>query len=480
MILPFVTIGSKIFFCSLADRHRAYRSFFIVFLLSALVGYGSFGVLPFFIEPQPPEAGLNHKAWAFICAMTSIATISMSVISCLSDAFAMNSSKKNNTSYGLIRLWGTLGWGASSFVLAFINQSSRLPYLVPGLIMTIVLISLDIIIACIWPNRDDFKLNKSCSNVEVEDVVTVLSHHHQQEQQPRPTDDEGKTNANGANSSQYGATQSIGLSPSKTIQAQKQTSTNYQLDDEPLSDISSVSIQWMLFKEVAGKRRSIFRYMILFTISGALISLQWSYFFLYLEKLYTDDSAYISGLSMVGQSLLGELPFFLISDWIVRTLGRSHTLSVSISSIGLRYLLYQYLLPNASMYCVFLTEPFQGPNFGLFYVVMTEVGLDYSDCEEAIVSTVEKGIVENDAQQIQKLRQALRATMQSVMSACYEGLGLGIGSIIGGLVIDYYGFETLWLYSAITAMTLGLLNLLIDVFNLPVLVDKKPRIILKV
>lgn len=456
MILPFVTIGSKIFFCSLADRHRAYRSFFIAFLVAALIGYGSFGVLPFFIVPQPKERGLNHATWALICLMTSVATISMSVLGCLSDAFAMNSSKKRNTSYGFIRVWGTLGWGASSIVISFINQIESLPFLVPGILLLIGLIVLDIVVVTLWPYRNDFELDKSCSDIELDNVITVSSI------EARTTRDAGHE--------------------TKSVKAQGSNNYGSVVQGQPnrlLTDLSSISVQWILFKEVAKRRRSIFRFMILFTISGALISLQWSYFFPYLMEIHPKEFSSISGLSMVSQSMLGELPFFLLSKYVINILGRSHTLSISIVSIGFRYLLYEYLLPNSSMYFVLLSETFQGPNFGLFYVVMTDVGLDYSDCEEAIVSIVNKGIIPNNPEQIQKLRQALRATMQSLMSACYEGLGIGIGSIIGGLVIDYYGFSKLWFWAAVTAIVLGLTNWTIEVLGLPIFVDRRSQLVLR-
>lgn len=469
MVLPFVTIVAKIFFCSLADRHRAYRTFFVCFLTTALIGYGSFGVLPFFIVPQPKEQGLNHLTWILICLMTSIATISMGVISCLSDAFAMNSSRKNNSSYGLIRVWGTLGWGFSAIIISFINQTDKLPLLVPGLIMTIVLILVDIATAISWPNPDDFKLNKSGSNVDVEDVVSVLTRETKINSVQAKVSSEKHSEKRPSNS--------YGTYETNTIDAPSQPACD-MTDQAQLAGASDVMIQWLLFKEVAKRRRSLFRYMILFTISGALIALQWSYFFQYLNNIYHADFAFISGLSMVGQSFLGELPFFVLSKYIILNLGRSHTLSLSIASIGLRYFLYKYLLPNSNMYFVLLTETFQGPNFGLFYVVMTEVGLDYSDCEEAIVKIVEADLVANNPKEIEKLRQALRATMQSLMSACYEGLGVGIGSILGGLIIDNYGFDHLWIWAGITATTLGMANLLIEVSGLPILVDRRPSLVI--
>lgn len=466
MVLPFVTIVAKIFFCSLADRHRAYRTFFVCFLAAALFGYGSFGILPFFIVPQPKTQGLNLATWILICIMTSVATVSMGVISCLSDAFAMNSSKKNNSSYGFIRVWGTLGWGSSAILISFINQSDKLPFLVPGILTTIILISIDIITAIYWPNSDDFNLDKSASDMDVEDVVSVLA----KETRVRPL----KVKVPDESDNEKRPTNNYGTYDTNTADVQTQSAR----EQTQITNSSDVMIQWLLFREVAKRRRSLFRYMILFTISGALIALQWSYFFLYLDKIYHADFAFISGLSMVVQSILGELPFFILSECIISKLGRSHTLSLSIVSIGVRYFLYQYLLPISSMYFVFLTEIFQGPNFGLFYVVMTEVGLDYSDCEEAIIKIVEEGLVDNNQKQIEKLRQALRATMQSLMSACYEGLGVGIGSIIGGLIIDNHGFESLWIWAGITATTLGLANLLIEISGLPFFVDRRPSLVI--
>lgn len=458
MVLPFVTIVAKLFFCSLADRHRAYRTFFIYALIAALIGYGSFGILPFFIQPQPKNLGLNHITWALICLMTSVSTISMGVISCLSDAFAMNSSKKNNSSYGFIRLWGTLGWGASAFLIAFINQTDSLPILVPGLLLLIALIGFDIIAVILWPDKDDFKLNKSSCAINFEDIVgNSLDNHTPSDMHDQKVDQFAKN--------VYGSTESTG-------NFEIRNSHRGQTDQLQGRNISTVKIQWLLFKEIAQRRKSIFRYMILFTISGALISLQWSYFFLYLKNIYEADFTYISGLSMVGQSMLGELPFFVLSKQALDFLGRSHTLSVSIMSLGVRYLLYQFLLPNSSMYFVLLTETLQGPSFGLFYVVMTEVALDYSDCEDAIVKVANQGLIQSNPEQLEKLRQALRATMQSIMSACYEGLGLGVGAIVGGLVIDSYGFSDLWIWSSCLAIALGAINSLIELFDLSFL-DKK-------
>lgn len=440
MILPFITILAKIFFCSLADRHRAYRTYFVYFLISSLIGYGSFAILPSFVQAPAKESGLNHRTWIIICIMTSIATISMSVVACLSDTFAMSSAIKTKSSYGYIRVWGTIGWGLGSFVLTIINQYKKLPFLVPGLIMTVLLLASDALLAIFWRNDDDFELTQDDPSGTKRDCDLQAIQAPLQSRNGRDKQDQTSSSASSSS-------------------------------DLKNMDTSDVRLQWFLFKEIVRRRPSLYRYMTIFTISGALASVQWSYFFLFLEKIFTSNFEYISGLSMIGQSMLGELPFFILSDLIVRRLGRSYTLSLSIMSIGLRYILYEFLVPH-NMYFVMLTESLQGPSFGLFYVIMTEVGLEYSNCEGAITKVVEEGMIRNQPEEVQKLRQALRATMQSLMSACYEGLGMGIGSILGGLIIEYYGFRALWISLASIAFILGLLNLLIETFRLPILVDK--------
>lgn len=431
MILPFVTMASNVFVCSLADRHQAHRCLFLWFLVVALIGYGSYGILPFFVAPQLEERGLNIATWTMICIIATVSTIAMSVITCLSDALAMNSSIRRDTSFGKIRVWGTLGWGLGSLLLSFINQSTKLPLLVPGLIMTTVLILADVLAVAFWPNKNDFELERPSLATVCQDSMLDSG--------TAGCPGDGKDNSSDAS---Y-RSRSLSATPAQLLTSEKST-----------VDVSSSKIQWELFREVAKRRSSIFVYMGLFTLSGAIISVQWSYFFLFLKSIHPAEFAFVSGFAMTIDSVI-EVPFFLLSEQMIQILGRNHTLGFSFASMGARFLLYNYLLPNSSIYLVIIPELLQGPSFGLFYVVMTEVANEYSECEDAIAKVIKEGLVPDTADNIRRLRQSLRATMQSVVSACYEGLGLGLGSILGGLVIEYYGFANLWFYSALVSLSVG-------------------------
>lgn len=479
MWLPFMSMVAKPLFCSLADHYQAYRTFFIMFLGLALFGWGSFGVLPFFIEtPLEQQDGLNVQNWIIICIMTFAAYLSMSVLCCLSDAFAVNQAKKTGTSYGKIRVWGTIGWGVSAILVAYLNDIKQLPELVPGLLLTIFCLVLDFIIVVLWRDRSSFELDKpiadideaddcpsptskslaiphtnknnndktdsrpSIIDVSMKDVTLFASHDNSQlNQQDYPAHLLMANNKDLSCDSIKVISSSSSPLPNNMSNGQTITSVYGTINNNDYINqknqsannnsqqmtgqvnekkIITTRLQLLMLYMVINKRRSLIRFMILFTLAGLLMSMQWVYFFLYLEEIYKDNFTYISSLSMVGQSLLGELPFFIISQKIIDLIGRSNALSFSIATIAIRYLLYIYLLPYSSMYFVILVEALQGPSFGLFYVVMTDIGMDYSNCDDVILKLVDLHHIENNDQDIQTSRRALKATMQGLVSACFE------------------------------------------------------------
>lgn len=230
------------------------------------------------------------------------------------------------------------------------------------------------------------------------------------------------------------------------------------------SCVASLRIQILILGLIMKRRKSLIRFFILFVLSGFFMSMHWNYFFLYLDRIYHKQFEFISAFSMITQSLLGELPIFMLSRYFIDWFGQSHTLSISIISIGLRFILYAYFLPNVNMYFIAIADAFQGPNYGLFYVVMTEVGLEFSYCDNATIEKLAKmgELDPNDKSQVDGVRLALRSTIQSVAFACYEGIGVGLGSVIGGWLVASHGFETLWLLMAFGSVTVGMINLIVE------------------
>lgn len=116
-----------------------------------------------------------------------------------------------------------------------------------------------------------------------------------------------------------------------------------------------------------------------------------------------------TGLCLTVQSFLGEVPFFILSDKIVKYLGVSHSLSLTLLAFAVRYLSYGYLIKTGNVYYVLIVELTQGPTFGLFYVVMTALAQDFSLKTQMVLNDnfdEETAIVDkNDVKNVTKSEQ---------------------------------------------------------------------------
>ena len=167
-VLPFDDVFAKPFFCSLADRYNAHRLLLLLAISAAALGYGSLALLPL----------LNgHRlAWYVFCAGVMVANSAMGVTTSLTDAISMKevTSESSTTSYGSIRLFGTIGWGVFGLIAGAINDeqlfhklSITLPYLSPGVFMFIFVIGIDIIIIGKFLKKSGLELEPMSSNLEM-------------------------------------------------------------------------------------------------------------------------------------------------------------------------------------------------------------------------------------------------------------------------------------------------------------------------
>lgn len=129
----------------------------------------------------------------------------------------------------------------------------------------------------------------------------------------------------------------------------------------------------------------------------------------------------LQGLIMGVQCFGGELPFFFLSGWFIKKLGHVHAMSLVIGVFGIRYILY-YTVTNP---WVFLPiELMNGFTFGIFYATMTSY-----------------------ASHIAPL--GTEATMQGIVGAAFEGIGIAIGGFVGGAVFATVGGSKMFLFTGI-------------------------------
>lgn len=169
---------------------------------------------------------------------------------------------------------------------------------------------------------------------------------------------------------------------------------------------------------------------------GLSTGLQWNFLFWHLEDLATSQGCEmlqwiktIEGLVMGVQCFGGELPFFFLSGRILRKIGHIHAMSLVLFAFGVRFLIYSIL--TNPWWCL-PVELFQGFTFGLFYATMASYA--------SIVAP-----------------PGTEATVQGTVGAVFEGIGVSVGSLLGGVLFDkVHGATTFRIYGIVSLVLFGL------------------------
>lgn len=390
--LPFVALLAKPIFCSVADRYAAHHHLLLFFILMTLIGYGSLALYPFI-----PGFVANHKniVWILYCLSAFIGNTSMCVVNSIGDSLAINSCERKNQSYGEYRLWGPVGFGIFGAIWGMANEIPSLPKFTPGIITMAILLMLNIIVLAFWYDKDEFKMLK-------------------------------RRNSN--------SPAQINTSTYNSINAENGPCRTEECGDNISARI--IKSKYTYFFKLCTRHSSIFVYFFLFTFCGIMTAIHWQFFFRFLEQLLAKqknkDFSLVATLALPVQSLGGELVFFFLSGRIMEALGPSLTLTICLFSFSARYLAYAFIVPYVTIYWILFIELLQGPAFGLMYCVLTYQAKYYADCVDKIV---EESVLSSHNEQT--LQNSLHATLQGVLGAAFEGLGLGLGAIIGGLAFDF-------------------------------------------
>lgn len=154
MSIPLASIIIKPLFCSMADRYQKYQLSLILALLTLIIGYTPFIVIPFF-----PDFYLQHPrySWLVLVLGAHIGFGGLGVAWSLGDALTMNISQKTGTPYGRIRLTGTISWGIYGWLVGQINENPYLPKMVAGFALLHVSLIVEILFLALWP-KEDFEM----------------------------------------------------------------------------------------------------------------------------------------------------------------------------------------------------------------------------------------------------------------------------------------------------------------------------------
>lgn len=397
-----------------------------------LLGFGAYTILPFYPEFIEKNGRL---AWYYLVCATVVGQLGYGVVWSLGDACAANVAHKTGQSFGQIRLWGTVGWGVAGALVGSIGPHlPQLPEMVLGLLVFVISHVFEIIMLCCWSNsRANFEMGDQAqkqtfgSNEKKEKGEIVFTSEH-------------------------------------CVQSRlaKNVIVSQEMEPTRRKRIS----QWTIFKLVALRDKSIFKYLLIFTVIGALFNIHFSYFFLHLEKIAATQSELASGVdfsTLVGMCVvaqaIGETFCFVIAPWVISKLGRDGAISLNLVAYIFRYLGNGLGIALWSPFVAVLTESLQGINYGIFYFLITDTALHYAlQVDHVIPQIIQTHGANIDLSELVALRTSLRATMQGVFSGAFDGLGFGLGSIVAGSMLERYSYEQLWCQTALAAFVMFVLH----------------------
>ncbi|KAF6201647.1 hypothetical protein GE061_004040, partial [Apolygus lucorum] len=144
----------------------------------------------------------------------------------------------------------------------------------------------------------------------------------------------------------------------------------------------------------------------------------------------------LEGLVMGIQCFGGELPFFFLSGRILKKLGHVNCMTLVLFAFGVRFILYS-LLVNPWL-CIPI-EFLNGVTFGLFYATMASYA--------SIVAL-----------------PGTEATMQGLVGAVFEGVGVSLGSFIGGFMFDSFEGSFTFRVFGIAALVASVVHAIVQYF----------------
>lgn len=144
-ILPFLSFSLNPAFCRIANKTNSHHAWLIIFITSTLCAIGSLLLLlcvPHLISLiiAPILLIVAHPSMA--TAITLADSVTIKIVNQIKDPNhgCIKSSFKN------VRMWGIVGYGFFGFINGLLNQTRvGLPYLVPGLVMFILLMIVDLV-----------------------------------------------------------------------------------------------------------------------------------------------------------------------------------------------------------------------------------------------------------------------------------------------------------------------------------------------
>lgn len=153
---------------------------------------------------------------------------------------------------------------------------------------------------------------------------------------------------------------------------------------------------------------------------GVSTGLLWSFRIWYLDDI-GGEAGYsksrmklLQGLTYLVRGAVCEIPLMFVSGSILKKIGYKFSMTLSVLLLGVYLIVYSRLV---NPWMCLLAEPLAGAAFGLMYPTIAAYACSLAPRGTAV-------------------------TTQAVMAASYDGLGVGVGTIVSSYLYDKYGGRT--------------------------------------
>lgn len=463
MILPTLALFAKPTACSLADANGIHKQFLICALAVFGISYGSLGILAFLKDPN--DHANDRLAWYGMGLLMCCGYAASACIFCMNDALASNYARKHNKSYSMMRVWACVGWASGALLIMVIGDVPWLPFRVPGIIILSVAVTVDILFLSLWPYEEDFEMFHDGSTVEQRKLSIVGPNTMALMAQTRSR---GSISRDMLEKIRANRSKSVGNLPRMDGSLVMPTTIDLQKNqkEEKQKEYTNFQCQMILMKMIASAHKSFLRYIGLFTLFGLVQGMLWTYQLDYFKAAVARDDAefeFMSTLCMIAQSVFGEILINLVASQMVRMFGCNANMSLALVTLGLRCYFYGHILPHTGALSVVVAEALQGPSLGLYWILIVDVGSNYALMVPDFMPEMKRrGIVRDRAHEME-LSGCLRASMIGAMSSSMEGLGVALGSFLGGIISSSLGYNWMWDFCAIISISIGFVNIGWDV-----------------
>lgn len=525
MSFPFSSVIIKPLFCSLADKRQAHRMFLVWSLVVLIVGY-----LPFILVPFFPDFYSQHRrlAWYLLAASCFIGNNGLAVAWSIGDSLAVNVACKRGQSFSRYRLFGTVSWGIYGFIIGQINEYPGLPKFVPAFVILIVSVVIEILMILVW-NKQDFIMYDPEQEKELQDKSAMANGHDQQHPNSKLDDYDWTPSSLGGSlrmSPQVARVlrelvvadvQSIGskdLESSATQQDQPGTdiplSTNLPpvpaIVQRPSIDKNMLEIalkeqaalqfekdkkqeqsspQIALLRLIIQFDRRLIKYSIFALVIGYLLS-SMNFLFISLETVAQTKGINFSNLAgavLISQATIETLTFLVIPT-LMRRFSRTKLLTVVLLILIARYIFYSffYYTSDISPYWALVGEWGHGIGYALSCTILADVAMLFANhCKFFLPEMRQMGFLRDrgDPETLKaeedKIKMALRATSQGVFGGLMDGAGMGLGSLACGIMVEVYGYLTLWRSMTLVASAMLVFHIINELLKTKYSDSYKPK-----